>query len=168
MVERLAFLLDGVPEAERIARCRDRLCAKIVHSQSLTQKPTSPDHRLPLTAFETHNGRSTFATGTALHAPQRSPKARMIMGWFCPPFLPFAVRVGIGSIGWISAVRDLPGLTCPCRPRYMVTGAPGQGSMPSMGPPIRISPSLRPFPMSFPCGPHERRRQIFAGAAEIK
>jgi hypothetical protein len=72
MVERLAFLLDGVPEAERIARCRDRLCAKIAHSQSLTQKPTSPDHRLSLTAFETHNGRSTFATGTALHAPDRT------------------------------------------------------------------------------------------------
>jgi hypothetical protein len=62
MGERLAFLLDGVPEAERTARCRDR---------SLTQKPTSPYHRLPLTAFETHNGRSTFATGTALHAPLR-------------------------------------------------------------------------------------------------
>src|SRR5580700_278738 len=72
----LAFLLDGVPEAERIARCRDRLCAKIAHSQSLTQKPTSPDHRLPLTAFETPNGRSTFATGTALHAP----KPTLLMG----------------------------------------------------------------------------------------
>jgi hypothetical protein len=40
-------------------------------SQSLTQKPTSPGHRQPLTAFETHNGRSTFAAGTALHAPLR-------------------------------------------------------------------------------------------------
>ena len=77
MAERLAFLLDGVPEAERIARCRDRLCAKIAHSQSLTQKPTSPDHRLPLTAFETHNGRSTFAAGTALHAPKRTASARL-------------------------------------------------------------------------------------------
>src|SRR5438093_1135814 len=38
-------------------------------SQSSTQKPTSPGHRQPLTAFETHNGRSTFAAGTALHAP---------------------------------------------------------------------------------------------------
>jgi hypothetical protein len=65
----LAFLLDGVPEAERIARCRDRLCAKIAHSQSLTQKPTSPDHRLPLTAFETPNGRSTFAMRTAATRP---------------------------------------------------------------------------------------------------
>jgi hypothetical protein len=36
----------------------------------LTQKPTSPNHRLPLTAFETHNGRSTFAAGIALYAPQ--------------------------------------------------------------------------------------------------
>lgn len=35
----------------------------------LTQKPTSPNHRLPLTAFETHNDRSTFAAGTALRAP---------------------------------------------------------------------------------------------------
>ena len=34
---------------------------------SLTQKPMSLHHRLPLTAFETHNGRSTFAAGTALH-----------------------------------------------------------------------------------------------------
>jgi hypothetical protein len=33
----------------------------------LTQKPTSPGYRQPLTAFETHNGRSTFAAGTALH-----------------------------------------------------------------------------------------------------
>src|ERR1700730_11586016 len=85
MVERLAFLLDGVPERKRIARSRDRLCAKIAHSQSLTQKPTSPDHRLPLTAFETHNGRSTFAAGTALHAP----------------YLPFAIPVEISSGGWV-------------------------------------------------------------------
>ena len=39
-------------------------------AESLTQKPTSSNHRLPLTAFETHNGRSTFAAGTALHAPE--------------------------------------------------------------------------------------------------
>jgi hypothetical protein len=39
-------------------------------SESQTQKPTSPDHRPPLTAFEAHNGRSTFGAGTALHAPQ--------------------------------------------------------------------------------------------------
>src|SRR5580704_855742 len=38
-------------------------------TESLTQKPTWSNHRLPLTAFETHNGRSTFAAGTALHAP---------------------------------------------------------------------------------------------------
>src|ERR1700730_15122449 len=41
-------------------------------TESLTQKPTSYNHQLPLTAFETHNGRSTFAAGTALHAPFRS------------------------------------------------------------------------------------------------
>jgi hypothetical protein len=79
MGERLAFLLDGVPEAERTARCRDR---------SLTQKPTSPDHRLPLTAFETHNGRSTFATGTALHAP----------------FATFETTRVTAEIGWRAAV----------------------------------------------------------------
>jgi len=28
-----------------------------------------PNHQQPLTAFETHNGRWTFAAGTALHAP---------------------------------------------------------------------------------------------------
>jgi hypothetical protein len=27
-----------------------------------------PNHQQPLTAFETHNGRCTFAAGTALHA----------------------------------------------------------------------------------------------------
>src|SRR6202045_407229 len=31
-----------------------------------------------------------------------------------PPYLPFAIAVGIGSVGWISAAPDLPGLTCPC------------------------------------------------------
>jgi CobW/HypB/UreG, nucleotide-binding domain len=41
-------------------------------SSSLTQKPMSPGHRQPLTAFETYNGRSTFDAGTALHAPIRS------------------------------------------------------------------------------------------------
>jgi hypothetical protein len=39
-------------------------------AQSLTQRPTSPNHQLPLTAFETHNGRSTFAAGAALHTPR--------------------------------------------------------------------------------------------------
>ena len=29
-----------------------------------------PNHQQPLTAFETHNGRWTFAAGTALHAPE--------------------------------------------------------------------------------------------------
>ena len=36
-------------------------------AKSLTQKPTSPGHRQPLTVFEAHNGRSTFDAGTALH-----------------------------------------------------------------------------------------------------
>jgi hypothetical protein len=71
MAERLAFLLDGVPEAERIARCRERLCAKIAHSQSLTQKPTSPDHRLPLTAFE-----PTTAAQSSLREPLFMPLNR--------------------------------------------------------------------------------------------
>jgi hypothetical protein len=39
-------------------------------AESPTQKPTLSNHRLPLTAFEAHNGRSTFAAGTALHAPK--------------------------------------------------------------------------------------------------
>lgn len=34
--------------------------------------PTSPSHRQPPTAFGTHNGRSFFASGTALHAPRPS------------------------------------------------------------------------------------------------
>ena len=46
-----------------------RFCPAV---KSLTQKPTSPNHRLPLTAFETHNGRSSFAAGSALHAPKRT------------------------------------------------------------------------------------------------
>ena len=41
-----------------------------IGDKSLTQKPTSPNHRLPLTAFETHSGRSIFAAGTALPAPK--------------------------------------------------------------------------------------------------
>ena len=41
----------------------------IMLTNSLTQKPTSPNHRLLLTASEAHNGRSTFATGTGPPAP---------------------------------------------------------------------------------------------------
>ena len=37
--------------------------------KNLIQKPTSPNNQQPLTAFETHNERSAFAAGTALHAP---------------------------------------------------------------------------------------------------
>jgi hypothetical protein len=59
-----------------------------------TQHPRLSRNRRDTPSFETHNGRSTFAAGTALHAPH----------------LPFAVFVGIGSVGWISAVPDLRGL----------------------------------------------------------
>jgi predicted nuclease of predicted toxin-antitoxin system len=47
------------------------------------------EHRQPLTAFETHNGRSTFAAGTALHAP----------------FGSFANASRNGSVGWIPALQ---------------------------------------------------------------
>jgi hypothetical protein len=43
------------------------LTAQELPAQSLTQKPTSSNRQLPLTAFETHNGRSTLPAGTALH-----------------------------------------------------------------------------------------------------
>src|SRR5262249_8083689 len=49
-------------------------------SSSQTQKPTWPNHRLPLTAFETHNGRSTFAAGTAFHAPKRTLRNALVRG----------------------------------------------------------------------------------------
>ena len=67
--------------------------------RTLTQKPTSPkcpnrpsqaNHRLPLTAFETHSGRSIFAAGTALPAPLRSS----------------ADAARIGSVGWIPALGN--------------------------------------------------------------
>jgi hypothetical protein len=70
--------------------------------------------------------------------------------------LTYLERVGVFSIPLHPGIDRETAL----RPRYMVTGAPGQGSMPSMGP-IRISPSLRPFPMSFPCVPHERKAADF-------
>ena len=38
-------------------------------TESLTQKPTSPGCRQPLTAFETHSGRSALVAGTAQSAP---------------------------------------------------------------------------------------------------
>ena len=51
-------------------------CAALISARStaksLTQNPTSPNHRLPLTAFETHSGRSIFAAETALPAPLRT------------------------------------------------------------------------------------------------
>jgi hypothetical protein len=46
------------------------LMVNLKTAQSLTKKPTSPGHRQPSTAFETPNGRSTFAAGAALHAPK--------------------------------------------------------------------------------------------------
>src|ERR1700722_19791560 len=60
-------------------------------TEALTQKPTSSNHRLPLTAFETHNGRSTFAAGTALHV--ESP------GGLSPPGAPRSVREPLDSYG---------------------------------------------------------------------
>jgi hypothetical protein len=88
--ERLAFWAK-LPQ--RLDRLTNRIDGEAV-AKSLTQKPTSPNHRLPLTAFETHNGRSTFAAGTALHAPLTS----------------LAVDDPIGSSGWKLVVPDLPGL----------------------------------------------------------
>jgi hypothetical protein len=38
--------------------------------ESLTQNPTSPNYRLPLATFETHNGRSILSAGTGLYAPK--------------------------------------------------------------------------------------------------
>jgi hypothetical protein len=57
----------------------------------LTQKPTSHGHRQPLTAFETHNGHSTFGAGTALLAPEPS----------------FAITPLNCRVGWFSAVHSL-------------------------------------------------------------
>jgi len=37
------------------------------------QHPTPPNHQWPLTAFDTHNGRSPVSAGTSLHAPSGSP-----------------------------------------------------------------------------------------------
>jgi hypothetical protein len=44
-------------------------CLVSGEAESLNQKPTSANRRLPLTAFETHNGRSTFVARTPLRAP---------------------------------------------------------------------------------------------------
>jgi hypothetical protein len=56
--------------AELHSRIQYRVSEKWAYNtESLTQKPTSPNHRLPLTAFETHSGRSIFAARTALPAP---------------------------------------------------------------------------------------------------
>jgi len=41
------------------------------------------NHQSPRSAFETHNGRSTFAAGTALHAP---------LGTLCPSTVPGRCR----------------------------------------------------------------------------
>jgi hypothetical protein len=49
----------------------DRDQADHLGGDNLTQKPTSPNHQQPLTAFETYNGRCAFAAGTVLHAPFR-------------------------------------------------------------------------------------------------
>ena len=67
----LCLWLPRVPGPADRARGTFHLFARVRTFESLTQKPTSPGHRQPLTAFETHNGRSTFAAGTALHAPFR-------------------------------------------------------------------------------------------------
>ena len=75
-------------------------------SQSLTQKPTSPNHRLPLTAFETHNGRSTFAAGTAPHAPEPPFTIRLRMRWKVPGMeysglaSLLAARARLFCLGW--------------------------------------------------------------------
>jgi hypothetical protein len=68
---------------------RTNAFSEVLRSQSLTQKPTSPNDRLPLTAFETHSGRSIFAAGTALPAPLPS----------------FAAGTPIGSSGWFADIR---------------------------------------------------------------
>jgi hypothetical protein len=58
--------------AELHSRIQYRVSEKWAYNtESLTQKPTSPNHRLPLTAFETHSGRSIFAARTAFPAPER-------------------------------------------------------------------------------------------------
>ena len=46
--------------------------ALIVPSESLTQSLGAPDNRRQRSAVESHNGRSDFLAGTALHAPKRS------------------------------------------------------------------------------------------------
>ena len=73
--------------AELHSRIQYRVSEKWAYNtESLTQKPTSPNHRLPLTAFETHSGRSIFAARTALPAPKRPLRnavaraAPMVMG----------------------------------------------------------------------------------------
>lgn len=55
-----------IPMTNMRSGCGSSKCGA---TENLTQKPTSPGHRQPLTAFETHNGRSTFAARAALHAP---------------------------------------------------------------------------------------------------
>jgi hypothetical protein len=57
-----------------------RLC---LGAQTLTQKPTWPNrHRR--TAFETHNGRSALAAGTALRAPKPSLPRVWMVASSCP------------------------------------------------------------------------------------
>ncbi len=71
------------------------------HRQLRTPEDLEPDPKAyvawssqPLTAFETHNGRSTFDAGTALHAP----------------YLPFAILAGTGTVGWKAVIRSPPRL----------------------------------------------------------
>src|SRR6202045_5232739 len=64
---------DALAAIRRSARRQEFPITDAVRlTKCLTQKPTSPGYRQPLTAFETHNGRSTFAAGTALRAPLSS------------------------------------------------------------------------------------------------
>ena len=70
-------------------------CLVSGEAESLNQKPTSANRRLPLTAFETHNGRSTFAAGTALHAPKRKIAGRQIE--FAVRATEGAKEIGVGS-----------------------------------------------------------------------
>jgi len=46
--------------------------ARIVSSESLTQKLGALDNRQQRTAFESHNGRLTLAAGTGANAPLRT------------------------------------------------------------------------------------------------
>ena len=58
--------------------------------KNLTQKPTSPNNQQPLTAFETRNGRSAFAAGTAFHVALPRSRTKPLLAQFN---LPAALRV---------------------------------------------------------------------------